>query len=50
MKSQFYTHLAKLIKNVVKIYEDLAFRNLGNVVHGLARVISDPSILIRQAR
>jgi hypothetical protein len=34
---------------LVKVDEDLAFRDLGNVVHALARIVSNPRILIGEA-
>jgi hypothetical protein len=34
---------------LIKVDEDLAFRNFGNVVHALARVVSNPRILIGEA-
>jgi hypothetical protein len=45
----YATHLAERIEDLVKVDEDLAFRNLGDVVHALARIVSDPRILIGEA-
>jgi hypothetical protein len=43
-------HLAKLIKNAVKIDQDLALSNLCNVVHSLTGIVADSSILVGEAR
>ena len=40
------TNLAELIEYVVKIYQDLALGNFGNVIHGLTGIISYSRILI----
>jgi hypothetical protein len=45
----YITHLAERIEDLVKVDEDLAFRNLGNVVHALARIVSDSRILVGEA-
>jgi hypothetical protein len=45
----YSTHLAECIEDLVKVDEDLAFRDLGNVVHALARIVSNPRILIGEA-
>lgn len=45
-ETEGYTYLAKLIEYAIKIYQDLTFGNLGNIVHGLAGIVANPSILI----
>lgn len=43
------TYLAQRVKHLVEVYQDLSLGDLCNVVHALARIVSDPSILIREA-
>lgn len=40
------THLAELVENAVKVDQNFALGNLGNVVHGFTSVVSHPSILV----
>ena len=42
-------YLAESVEDVIKEQQDLPFRNLGDIVHALTRVISDSCILIRKA-
>lgn len=42
-------HLAESIKDLVKVDEYLTLCDLCNVVHALARVVPDSSILIAEA-
>ena len=42
-------YLAKGVENVVEVDQDLAFSNLGYVVHGLAGVVPDAGILVSEA-
>ena len=42
-------HLAEGVENVVEVDQDLALCDLGNVVHGLAGVVSNASILVSEA-
>jgi hypothetical protein len=44
------TYLAKSIKDVVEKHEYLTLCDLGNVVHGFARIVSYASILVSKAR
>ena len=39
-------YLAESVKNIIEENQDLSLGNLGNIVHTLAGVISDPRILI----
>ena len=43
------TYLAECIEDVVEVDEDLALGHLGDVVHGLARIVPDTGILVREA-
>ena len=42
-------YLAEGVEDVVEINQNLAFCDLGYVVHGLAGIVSDPSILVGEA-
>jgi hypothetical protein len=42
-------HLAEGVKNVVEVDQDLALCDFGNVIHGLAGVVSNASILVSEA-
>ena len=42
-------HLAEGIEYVVEVDQDLALCDLGDVVHGLAGVVSDTGILVSEA-
>lgn len=42
-------YLAKGVENVVEVDQDLALCDLGNVVHGLAGVITNTRILVGEA-
>lgn len=39
-------YLAERIEYIVEEEQDFAFRNLGDIIHALASIISDPCILI----
>lgn len=43
------SYLAQGIEHVVEKRQDLAFGNLGNIVHAFARIVSNPCILIGEA-
>jgi hypothetical protein len=43
------TYLAEGIEDMVEINQDFAFGNLCDVVHSLTGIVTDPSILIREA-
>lgn len=42
-------NLAECIEYLVKVYKNLAFGDLCDIVHALARVVSDTGILIGEA-
>ncbi len=42
-------YLAQGIKYVIKIPEDFAFGDLCDIIHGLACVIADTSVLVGEA-
>lgn len=44
-----HPYLAESIEYVVKVDEDLAFGDFGNVVHGLAGVVPHTSVLVSKA-
>jgi hypothetical protein len=43
------TYLAECIEYLVEVNQDLSFGNLGDVVHGLAGVVTNSGILISEA-
>ena len=49
MLGEEQAHLAEGIEYVVEVDQDLAFCDLGDVVHGLAGVVSDTGILVSEA-
>lgn len=42
-------YLAEGIEDVIEINEDFALCDLGNVIHGLAGIVSDSCILVCEA-
>jgi hypothetical protein len=47
--SEDETYLAEGVEYLVKVDQDFPLGHLGDVVHGLARIVANPRILVAEA-